>query len=66
MMNEVGLQVHKTTFGRKFYAAKDNGITAREGICLSGCSCSSKLGIQLGFSGCQCGMLWCADCGSPA
>lgn len=54
-----------TAFGRNFCVAKDDGMAAREGICLSGCSCSSKLGIELGFSGCQCRMLWCVDHSNP-
>ena len=37
-------------------------MATKEGICLSGCSCSGKLGIKLGFLGYQCGMLWYADC----
>ena len=36
-------------------------MATKEGICLSGCSCSGKLGIKLGFLGYQCGMLWYAD-----
>ena len=53
-----------TAFRRNFYVAKDNGMAVREGICLLGCSCSSKFGMELGFLGCRCGMLWCADRGN--
>ena len=54
-----------TSLGRIFGVVKDDGMATNEGICLSGCSCFSKLDIELGFSSYQCAVLWCVDRGDP-
>ena len=54
-----------TAFGRNCCVAKDGGMATRDNTCLSGCSCSSKLSIELGLSGCHYGTLWCVVYGNP-